>query len=86
MSYDYVFIHNPKTGGDTITALLNIKKTHRYIQRKSRKQNISFTNGLYKFNFYKFFINLLTSNNDLNIKPIEFSPITIGFFQNNTIG
>ena len=28
MSYDYVFIHNPKTGGDTITALLNIKKTH----------------------------------------------------------
>ncbi len=31
MSYDYVFIHNPKTGGDTITALLNIKKTHRYI-------------------------------------------------------
>ena len=31
MSYDYVFIHNPKTGGDTITALLNIKKTHTYI-------------------------------------------------------
>jgi hypothetical protein len=28
MSYDYVFIHNPKTGGDTITALLNIEKTH----------------------------------------------------------
>ena len=31
MSYDYVFIHNPKTGGDTITALLNIEKTHTYI-------------------------------------------------------
>lgn len=31
MSYDYVFIHNPKTGGDTITALLNIRKTHTYI-------------------------------------------------------
>lgn len=28
MSYDYIFIHNPKTGGDTITALLNIEKTH----------------------------------------------------------
>ena len=27
----YVFIHNPKTGGDTITALLNIEKTHTYI-------------------------------------------------------
>lgn len=26
MSYDYVFIHNPKTGGDTITVLLNIEK------------------------------------------------------------
>tara|TARA_B100001996_G_C18636929_1_gene584043 strand:- start:1204 stop:1542 length:339 start_codon:yes stop_codon:yes gene_type:complete len=24
----YIFIHNPKTGGDTITALLNIEKTH----------------------------------------------------------
>jgi len=31
MSYDYVFIHNPKTGGDTITALLDIKKTHKHI-------------------------------------------------------
>jgi len=31
MSYEYVFIHNPKTGGDTITALLNIEKTHTYI-------------------------------------------------------
>ena len=31
MSYDYVFIHNPKTGGDTITALLNIEKTHTHI-------------------------------------------------------
>lgn len=31
MSYEYVFIHNPKTGGDTITALLNIEKTHTHI-------------------------------------------------------
>jgi len=31
MSYEYVFIHNPKTGGDTITALLNIEKTHKHI-------------------------------------------------------
>ena len=40
MSYDYVFIHNPKTGGDTITALLNIEKTHTYINL--RKDEILF--------------------------------------------
>tara|TARA_B110000444_G_scaffold30109_1_gene25265 strand:- start:541 stop:723 length:183 start_codon:yes stop_codon:yes gene_type:complete len=40
MSYDYVFIHNPKTGGDTITALLNIEKTHTYIYL--RKDEILF--------------------------------------------
>jgi hypothetical protein len=33
----YVFIHNPKTGGDTITALLNIKKTHTYINLRKDK-------------------------------------------------
>ena len=36
----YVFIHNPKTGGDTITALLNIEKTHTYINL--RKDEILF--------------------------------------------
>lgn len=37
MSYDYVFIHNPKTGGDTITALLNIEKTHKHIYLRKDK-------------------------------------------------
>ena len=36
----YVFIHNPKTGGDTITALLNIEKTHTSINL--RKDEILF--------------------------------------------
>lgn len=37
MSYDYVFIHNPKTGGDTVTALLNIEKTHKHIYLRKDK-------------------------------------------------
>ena len=37
MSYEYVFIHNPITGGDTITALLNIEKTHKHIYLRKDK-------------------------------------------------
>ena len=37
MSYDYVFIHNPKTGGDNIMALLNIKKTHKHINLRKNE-------------------------------------------------
>lgn len=52
MSYNYVFIHNPKTGGDTVTALLNIEKTHKYIYL--RKDEILNKESLYLiYNYFK---------------------------------
>lgn len=36
---EYAFIHNPKTGGETIEILLNIKKNHDYPSNRNDLQN-----------------------------------------------
>tara|TARA_Y100000816_G_scaffold240990_1_gene187720 strand:- start:237 stop:875 length:639 start_codon:yes stop_codon:yes gene_type:complete len=45
MKTDFIFIHNPKTGGETIETLLKIKKNHYYIYKRKNeiKNNYSFT-------------------------------------------
>ena len=48
MSGEFKFIHNPKTGGETIETLLNIPKNHKYV--KSRKKEIE---GKYSFTFVR---------------------------------
>ena len=41
---NYVFLHNPKTGGETIDILLDLQKDHRkaYERKKEINQNYSF--------------------------------------------
>jgi hypothetical protein len=45
MNNKYKFIHNPKTGGETIETLLNIPKNHSYVylRKKEIKDKYSFT-------------------------------------------
>ena len=45
MKYNYIFIHNPKTGGETIETLLNIKKNHQnvYLRKQEIEDKYSFT-------------------------------------------
>lgn len=42
---DFIFIHNPKTGGETIETLLKIKKNHNFIYHRKNeiKNKYSFT-------------------------------------------
>ena len=45
MNNEYIFIHNPKTGGETIEILLNILKDHTfvYLRKNEIKDKYSFT-------------------------------------------
>ena len=40
MSNNFTFIHNPKTGGETIQALLKIGKNHSYAHKRGTSHKL----------------------------------------------
>lgn len=70
MSSNFTFIHNPKTGGETIQALLKINKNHSYAHK--RKHELE---NKYSFTFVRHPVTRIISYYNHLLKHIYFNEI-----------